>query len=67
MVVPSWQKGEGILAGIRNTVRGETTGVRGSQLSPGRSEDGGVSDTENGACEKGFTLQDKGNPVSAVE
>lgn len=32
---------------------------QGSRLLPGRSVDGGVSDTENGVWEKGFTLQDK--------
>ena len=32
-----------------------------NRLLPGRSVDGGVSDKENGVCENGFTLKEKGN------
>ena len=55
-------EGEGKAAGIEES--GETRKVE-SRLLPGRSVDGGVSDNENGVCENGFTLREKGSWGSA--
>lgn len=55
-------EGEEKAAGVGE--RGETRQVQ-SRLLPGRSVDGGVSDKENGVCENGFTLREKGSWGSA--
>ena len=55
-------EGEGKAAGIEES--GETRKVE-SRFLPGRSVDGGVSDNENGVCENGFTLREKGSWGSA--
>ena len=40
-------------------------GERRTAFLPGRSVDGGVSDRENGVCENGFTLRERGSWGSA--
>ena len=63
MVSPSSWRVEGKAAGAEK--RGGNVGRVEKRLLPGRSADGGVSDKENGVCENGFTLREKGSWGSA--
>lgn len=49
------------IGGKTGVTRDRRPGTVENRLLPGRSVDGGVSDKENGVCENGFTLKEKGS------